>query len=243
MPSCLLAVMSLKMASRSAKMVLPAELLSKVVTPIYSYTASCCTGISRCSRQAALERQDLSCIYLNHHELKSVIVMFIFIIIIIIFIIFVFVFIVYYYIIYVCFVYYVVQGTGMPDAFSTAELQEKHPELKKMCAQEWRKHYRSLKTDAERQEARAQRPKQAAEKAQIISKHQAQQRQEKKKESSSNVTAKYADGEQKLFLGLYHRMQVCFWYISGILLNYFRYSGVQRTYESFCFVLYASEHQ
>ena len=101
---------------------------------------------------------------------------------------------------YVC---YVVQGTGRPDAFSMAELQEKHPELKEMCAQEWRKHYRSLKTESEREEARAQRARQAAEKAQIISKNQAQQRQEKKKESSSNVTAKYADGEQNHFLGLY----------------------------------------
>ena len=93
---------------------------------------------------------------------------------------------------YVC---YVVQGTGRPDAFSMAELQEKHPELKEMCAQEWRKHYRSLKTESEREEARAQRARQAAEKAQIISKYQAQRRQEKKKESSSNVTAKYAEGE------------------------------------------------
>ena len=95
---------------------------------------------------------------------------------------------------YIHYVYYVVQGTGRPDAFSTAELQEKHPELKKMCAQEWRKHYRSLKTEPEREEARAQRAKQAAEKAEIISKHQAQQRQEKK-DSSTNIASKYADGE------------------------------------------------
>jgi len=94
------------------------------------------------------------------------------------------------------------QGTGRPDVYNTAELQEKHPELKEMCAQEWRKHYRSLKTEAQREEARAQRAKQAAEKAQIISKHQAQQRQEKKKQSSRNITSKYADGEQNHFLGL-----------------------------------------
>ena len=73
-----------------------------------------------------------------------------------------------------------------------------------MCAQEWRKHYRSLKTEAERDDAQAQRAKQAAEKAEIISKHQAQQRQEKKKQSSRNVTVKYADGEQNRFLSLYH---------------------------------------
>jgi len=96
------------------------------------------------------------------------------------------------------------QGTGRPDVYNTAELQEKHPELKEMCAQEWRKHYRSLKTEAQREEARAQRAKQAAEKAQIISKHQAQQRQEKKKQSSRNITSKYADGEQNHFLGLSH---------------------------------------
>jgi len=60
-----------------------------------------------------------------------------------------------------------------------------------------------LKTEAEREEARAQRAKQAAEKAQVISKHQAQQRQEKKKQSSRHVTTKYADGEQNRCLGSY----------------------------------------
>ncbi|KAL0025081.1 hypothetical protein WJX79_005924 [Trebouxia sp. C0005] len=99
-------------------------------------------------------------------------------------------------------------GTGRPDAFSTAELQEKHPELNNMCAQDWRKHYRSLKTEAEREEARAQRAKQAAEKAQIISKHQAQQRQKKKKQLSSNVTIKYADGGQHSLFGLNHESLV-----------------------------------
>ena len=106
-----------------------------------------------------------------------------------------------------------------------------------MCAQEWRKHYRSLKTEAEREEARSHRSKQAAEKAQIISKHQAQQRQEKKKQLSSNVTAKYADGEQHSFLSLYHGMQVDFWCMSGIILDCFRYSGVQNICKSSCFML------
>ncbi len=64
-----------EMASRSSKVVLPAELLSKVVAPIYNYTASCCTDISRCSRQAALDRQDLSCTYLAHHQLESVLLL------------------------------------------------------------------------------------------------------------------------------------------------------------------------
>ena len=59
-----------------------------------------------------------------------------------------------------------------------------------------------MKTEAEREEARAQRAKQAAGKAQIISKHQAQQRQEKKKQSSRNVISKYADGEQNCFWAL-----------------------------------------
>ena len=59
-----------------------------------------------------------------------------------------------------------------------------------------------MKTAAEREEARAQRAKQAAEKAQIISEHHAQQRQEKKKHSSRNISSKYADGEQNCFWAL-----------------------------------------
>ena len=94
-----------------------------------------------------------------------------------------------------------------------------------MCAQDWRKHYRSLKTEAEREEARAQRAKQAAEKAQIISKHQAQQRQKKKKQLSSNVTIKYADGGQHSLFGLNHE------------------SLVQGTSKSSYFVLYGLKQQ
>ncbi len=31
-------------------------------------------GLTGCTRQAALERQDLSCMYLAHHELESVLI-------------------------------------------------------------------------------------------------------------------------------------------------------------------------
>lgn len=65
-----------------------------------------------------------------------------------------------------------------------------------MCKTEWRKHYRSLKTEEEKEQARAERAKQIAEKTRIISEHQLQQRQDKHKQASSNIATKYGDGKQ-----------------------------------------------
>lgn len=76
------------------------------------------------------------------------------------------------------------------------ELKAKHPEVTKMCKKEWRKHYRSLETEEAKKEARVERAKQTAEKERIISEYQLQQKQDKRKQASSNIAVKYADGEQ-----------------------------------------------
>ena len=86
------------------------------------------------------------------------------------------------------------QGNGKPDTLNIAELKEKHPTLIQMCKTEWRKHYRSLKTEEDKKQARAERAKQTAEKTRIISQHQLQHKREKHKQASSNIAAKYADG-------------------------------------------------
>lgn len=68
--------------------------------------------------------------------------------------------------------------------------------LIKMCKTEWRKHYRSLKTADDRRQAKSERAKQTAEKMRIISEDQLQQRRNKHKQASSNMSTKYADGKQ-----------------------------------------------
>lgn len=88
------------------------------------------------------------------------------------------------------------QGTGKPDTLNIAELKEKHPSLVEMCKTEWRKHYRSLKTEEDKKQARAERAKQTAERTRIISKHQLRQKQNKLKQASSNIAMKYADGKE-----------------------------------------------
>lgn len=89
------------------------------------------------------------------------------------------------------------QGTGKPDTLNIAELKKKHPTLVQMCKTQWRKHYRSLKTEEDKKQARAERAKQTAEKTRIISEHQLQQKQNKLKQASSNVAMKYADGKER----------------------------------------------
>lgn len=76
------------------------------------------------------------------------------------------------------------------------ELKEKHPNLVEMRERDWRKHYRSLKTEEDKAQARAERTKQTTEKAKIIMSYQLQQRQAKRQQSSKNMASQYADGEQ-----------------------------------------------
>ncbi|KAL3156944.1 hypothetical protein ABBQ38_001203 [Trebouxia sp. C0009 RCD-2024] len=89
-------------------------------------------------------------------------------------------------------------GNGKPDPLDISQLKEKHPSLIKMCKKEWRKHYRSLKTEEDRAKARAERAKQTAEKAKIINNHQLEQRQAKHQQSSTNMAFKYADERFRL---------------------------------------------
>ncbi len=78
------------------------------------------------------------------------------------------------------------------------ELKEKHPELVEMCKTEWRKHYRSLATNEEKAEAKAQCVKQVAAKEAIISQHQEQERQDKKGTALRNIGAKLSEGKLQL---------------------------------------------
>ena len=84
------------------------------------------------------------------------------------------------------------QGNEYP---ALAEVKEKHPELKDMTTNQYRKHYNSLNTEEQRAEAQRLRAKQVQAKDNIINRYYTEQKQAKKMLVKQNAVSKYTQGQ------------------------------------------------